>query len=136
MARQDASRNNVIPFNRASDFDLSVKVPKYRPQTAEKRYDDGTAKSTAKHKKALKAFCDEDAEVSEDELKHHESFRNKKPSFLEKPNFSRANHADTGNFGDHEPGLQSKILDAPEISDMAFATQKQMKSNLPKLLDH
>ena len=122
MARQDANRvNEALSLNRASDFDLSGKLPKYRPQTAEKRYVDGTVKSTVKHKKALQAFCDEDAEVSEDDAHHQDSKRILKPSFLEKPDFSR-DHGDTGNFGDIEPGIkESKLeLDAPEISNIDF----------------
>lgn len=90
MARQANRIDEALPLNRVSEFDLSSKLPKYRPQTAEKRYVDGIASSTIKKKGALKAFCDEDAEASSDgNFAHNESNRNQKPSFFEKPNFSR-----------------------------------------------
>jgi hypothetical protein len=67
-----------MPFVRSIDLDLSSKLPKYRPQTAEKRYDEGVAKSVVKTKSfALKAFCEDDAEVSSDDnMEHNESKRN------------------------------------------------------------
>lgn len=90
MARQANRIEEALQLNRKSELDLSSKLPQYRPQTAENRYLDGIASSTIRNKGALKAFCDEDAEASSDgEFAHNASNRNQKPSFLDKPNFSR-----------------------------------------------
>lgn len=99
---------------------MSSKLPKYRPQTAEKRYDEGVVKSMVKTKSALKAFCeDDDLEISsDDDFGHNESNRNYKPSFLEKPDFSRHN---TGQFGEKNSpdySMSKPDYNAPEDTNL------------------